>query len=151
MTEWTEVILRLTAATVIGAGIGLNRDLHHKPTGLRTLSLVALGSAAVVLAALSVGGDPGAVTRVIQGVVTSLGFLGAGVILRHPSDSKVHGLTTASAVWITSCIGCACGLGAWVPVLVSVALVALVLGYGGRIERWVHRRYDHPDEPTSGS
>ena len=78
---WLDIVLRLGSAILIGGAIGLNRDLHHKPTGMRTLGLVALGS---TLAVLAVAGDPAAVSRVIQGIITGIGFLGAGVILhRH--------------------------------------------------------------------
>jgi putative Mg2+ transporter-C (MgtC) family protein len=142
MIEWTEAALRLTAAAVIGAAIGLNRDLHHKPTGVRTLGLVAVGSALAVLAVADLDDAPDSSSRVIQGVVTSLGFLGAGVIMREANAAKVHGLTTASAVWLTSCIGCACGLGIWRPVIVACALVAILLGFGGRFERWAHGKLD---------
>ena len=78
MLGWLDIILRLGAAILVGSVIGLNRELHHKPTGMRTLGLVALGSA---LAVLAVAQDPQAdVSRVIQGVITGVGFLGAGVI-----------------------------------------------------------------------
>jgi putative Mg2+ transporter-C (MgtC) family protein len=88
---------------VIGGVIGLNRELHHKPTGLRTLGLVSLGAA---LAVIVVAQDPQAdASRVIQGVITGVGFIGAGVIL-HPATAgnQVHGLTTAATIWVTA--GC---------------------------------------------
>ena len=98
MIEWLDIIIRLGAAILIGGVIGLNRDLHHKPTGVRTLALVALGSA---LAVLAVAHDPQAdISRVIQGVITGVGFIGAGVILHRPTDKRVHGLTTAAAIWV---------------------------------------------------
>src|SRR5215467_6692627 len=77
MDTW-EITIRLGAATLAGVALGLNRDLHHKPTGVRTPGLVGLGSAVAVVAE----GDPGAVSRVVQGVVTGIGFLGAGVTMR---------------------------------------------------------------------
>ena len=84
MIGWTEVILRLAAAMVIGGVIGLDRNLHHKPTGVRTLGLVALGSAIVVL---TVEHDSQAdISRVVQGVITGVGFIGAGVILHRPRE-----------------------------------------------------------------
>src|SRR4051812_45282219 len=109
MIEWLDIVIRLSAATLIGGGIGLNRDLHHKPTGLRTLALVALGSA---LAVLAVADYPQAdVSRVIQGVITGVGFIGAGVILHRPTQKRVHGLTTAAAIWVTAAYGRAVWLG----------------------------------------
>ena len=73
-----DISLRLGAAVLAGGAIGLNRDLHEKQTGVRTLSLVALGSALGVMAAAHVGG-PGDATRAMQGILTGIGFLGAGV------------------------------------------------------------------------
>src|ERR1700730_829047 len=103
MLDWLDIILRLGAAISIGSVIGLNRELHHKPTGIRMLGLVALGSAPSVLGLTH---DPHAdVSRVIQGIVTGVGFLGAGVILHRPTGSKVHGLTTAAIIWITASLG----------------------------------------------
>ena len=83
MLEWTDVALRLAAATLAGGAIGLDRDLRGKSTGVRTLGIVALGSALFVL----VGGEAGrdADSRIVQGIITGIGFLGAGLILRNPS------------------------------------------------------------------
>jgi putative Mg2+ transporter-C (MgtC) family protein len=114
MIDWPDAVIRLTAAAVVGGVIGLDREAHGKPTGVRTMGIVALGSALVVLVSQHPGGsDPAAGSRVIQGVITGIGFLGAGVILRNPTGRHVHGLTTAAAIWLTACIGVACGLGAW--------------------------------------
>ena len=105
MIDLAEVILRLGGATLIGTAIGLNRDLHGKPTGVRTLGLVGLGSALVVLSVAQ--GSSVDASRIIQGIVTGVGFLGAGVIFRSEGH-HVHGLTTAACVWVTACIGAAC-------------------------------------------
>jgi putative Mg2+ transporter-C (MgtC) family protein len=111
MLGWLDIILRLGAAMLIGCLIGLDRELHHKSTGIRTLGLVALGSA---LAVLAVAKDPDAdASRVIQGVITGVGFLGAGVILHGPTGLQVQGLTTAAAIWITASLGVLSGLAAW--------------------------------------
>ena len=135
MIDWPEAILRLTSATLIGGAIGINREMHGKPIGVRTLSIVALGSALVVVASQHPAGTaPDAASRVIQGVITGIGFLGAGVILRGATGKKVHGLTTAAAIWMTACIGVACGLGAWPLVITAAVLVALILGFGRQIE-----------------
>lgn len=110
------ILLRLGAAALIGAAIGLNRDLHGKPTGVRTLGLVGLGTALVVLASMDFktaeGLDANPVSRAIQGVLTGIGFLGAGVIVRNSTGQKVQGLTTAALIWLTACLGIVCGLGA---------------------------------------
>lgn len=153
MLDWLEVVARLGAAAVIGGVVGLNRHAHHKPTGLRTLSLLATGSAGLVLATLhTADGIPHleATSRVIQGIMTGLGFIGAGVIIRDRSGDKVHGLTTAAAVWTTAVLGALCGLGAWRIVITLAGLVALVLLAGGAIEKWLDaRRGDDADADKS--
>ena len=140
---WLDIVLRLGSAILIGVAIGLNRDLHHKPTGMRTLGLVALGS---TLAVLAVAGDPAAVSRVIQGIITGIGFLGAGVILHRPTGGKVHGLTTAASIWVTAALGVLCGIAAWPILVVGVSLVLLLLVFGGPIEKWCHKRLGSDDE-----
>ena len=153
MLDWSEIVLRLGSAALIGAAIGMNRDLHHKPSGLRTLSLVSLGAASMVMIATMEPNDPTAVSRVLQGVMTGLGFLGAGVIVHEASSQKIHGLTTAAAVWVTACLGSACGIGAWRLVVVACGLVAIVLAAGGHLEKHLRRRFgkklDHPPDDAS--
>jgi putative Mg2+ transporter-C (MgtC) family protein len=100
----TDIVLRLGLAALAGAALGLNRDLHGKPTGVRTLGLVGLASAMI---AIAVGPGDGDVSRVMQGIVTGIGFLGAGVIIRSEKGKHVHNLTTAACVWLTACVGTA--------------------------------------------
>lgn len=121
VVAFAEVALRLVVATLAGAALGLNRELHGKPTGLRTLGLVGLGSAAAVMAVAAPGHEDNA-SRVVQGIVTGIGFLGAGVIVRPPRGMHIHGLTTAACAWTTACIGVLSGLGSWR--VLSVALLA---------------------------
>jgi putative Mg2+ transporter-C (MgtC) family protein len=144
MLDWFEVIARLGAAAVVGGAIGLNRYAHHKPTGLRTLSLVATGASGLVLATLHTPDGAShieAMSRVIQGIMTGLGFIGAGVIIRGQSDERVHGLTTAAAVWMTAALGALCGIGAWRVTIPLAAMVVLVLLFGGPIERRWSREF----------
>jgi putative Mg2+ transporter-C (MgtC) family protein len=144
-----EIALRLVAATVVGGLIGLNRDLHGKPTGVRTMGLVALGSALIVVAAGLVGGE-GDATRAVQGVITGIGFLGAGVIVKDSSSERIHGLTTAASIWLTAALGVTSGLGHWELALVATALSFVVLTLGGRFEKAVHRRWPHrPEDPQT--
>jgi putative Mg2+ transporter-C (MgtC) family protein len=134
-----DIILRLSAAALAGIVLGLNRDLHGKPTGVRTLGLVGVGSALVVLA---VGESSSAdASRVIQGIVTGIGFLGAGVIIRNNEGQHVHGLTTAACVWLTACIGAACGIADRRIVLLSAPFVFVILIFGGPFEKAIHRRW----------
>jgi len=142
LLDWWDIILRLGVATLASGIIGLNRDLHGKPIGLRTLSLVGLATATVVLLAnpeaLEAGRLSDATSRIIQGLLTGIGFLGAGVIV-HAEQSKVKGLTSAACVWLTACIGIVCGLGLWRLVIVALAIALLVLALGGPMERALHR------------
>ena len=141
--ESTEIVMRLGLAALAGAALGLNRDLHGKPTGVRTLGLVGLASAMIVIA---VGPGDGDVSRVMQGIVTGIGFLGAGVIIRSEKGKHVHNLTTAACVWLTACVGAACGVGEWRLLLIGAPIVAVVLIFGGSFEKWVHRRWPTPEE-----
>ena len=142
-----EIVLRLVAATLIGGSIGLNRYLHHKSIGIRTLGLVALVAAAMVVSVLEVSTTDSA-TRVIQGIVTGIGFIGAGLIMHRPDDEQVHGLTTATTVWVAAAIGIMCGLGVWHVVLVAAAIVGLLLLFGGRFEKAIAMHYDKADDTT---
>jgi putative Mg2+ transporter-C (MgtC) family protein len=142
-----EIAIRLGAATIVGAALGLNREIHGKPTGLRTLSLVGLGSALAVIVAADTG-DIAAPSRVIQGIVTGIGFLGAGVILRPVGKNRIHGLTTAACTWLTAALGAACAISEWRVILVSVLLVFLILVFGGRLEKMLPRwSREEPPEP----
>jgi putative Mg2+ transporter-C (MgtC) family protein len=154
-----DVILRLGAATLIGAAIGLNRDLHGKPIGVRTLGLVGLASAIAVLAVAPGGGEDvrsvDATARVIQGVLTGIGFLGAGVIVRRSIGKQVHGLTSAACAWTTACLGLVCGLAAWPIVATGVVLVFVLLIFGGPFERmcqrWLGAHFRGAQEPEAAA
>ena len=143
-TEIGVTLVRLGLATVIGGAIGLNRQLHHKPAGLRTHALVGLGAALAVYISIEVTAsgkiaDLGSVTRVIQGVLTGVGFLGAGVIFRQDGTKPVQGLTTAATIWVVACLGMACGAGRWPSVAVGSAITLAVLILGGPLEQRLHR------------
>jgi putative Mg2+ transporter-C (MgtC) family protein len=131
--SYLDVGLRLGAAALVGAAIGINRDLADKPIGTRTLGLVALGAATVSVAGTEVSGmaeNPDAMSRVVQGIIqgvmAGISFIGAGVILRDAHTRTVEGLTTAATVWVTAALGVACGLGRWDVVVIGLG-VALVL------------------------
>lgn len=123
-----EILLRLLLAMALGAGIGYQRERAGKPAGLRTHILIALGSA--LFTAVSLFGFGGQVdpSRVAAGVVTGIGFLGAGVIFRGMrSDGPVVGLTTAASIWVTAAIGLAAGVGMYLVAIAIAALTVLVL------------------------
>jgi putative Mg2+ transporter-C (MgtC) family protein len=119
-----DVLLRLGAAVLAGALIGLDREFRDKPAGLRTMALVALGSAVFVLTSV---GSAASTSPVVQGIVTGVGFLGAGTILRGPVEQAIRGLTTAASVWLSAAIGVAAGLAIWPVVLVGCGLGLAIL------------------------
>ena len=120
---------------LLGSAIGFERQWHQKMAGLRTNALVALGASGFVAFSGMVGaGDP---TRVAAQVVTGIGFLGAGVILRG-QGARVYHLTTAASLWVTTGVGVLCGLGEWKLAVVATALVLLVLVIGLRLDRWLY-------------
>jgi putative Mg2+ transporter-C (MgtC) family protein len=125
----TRIMTRLLLAGLLGGVLGYERESRGKAAGIRTHMLVAMGAALFVLVP-SLGGMAVAdLSRVIQGVVTGVGFLGAGAIIKHRDEEDVQGLTTAAGIWMTAAIGVACGLGRESTALLStlLALVVLVL------------------------
>lgn len=151
MTEldWPEILLRLGVATLAGSAIGLNRDLQGKPIGLKTLGIVGLSTATVVLLALQLselGKVVDATSRVIQGILTGIGFLGAGVIVHESDRFRVSGLTSAACTFLAACLGVVCGAGQWKTVAVALALAFVLLTVGRRIERHLHRMLGGKDE-----
>jgi putative Mg2+ transporter-C (MgtC) family protein len=155
MMEWTDIAIRLSTATVIGMALGLNRDLHGKPTGMRTLGLVGLGSSLAVTAVIDptipLGDALNAVSRVVQGILTGIGFLGAGVIVRGSGEARVRGLTTAACTWLTASLGVVCAVAAWTVIAIALPLLFFVLLAGGPIEKAIRARFGKPDgTDTSG-
>jgi putative Mg2+ transporter-C (MgtC) family protein len=124
--------LRLGLATVAGAVIGAERTLDRKPAGLRTYALVSLGAAAMLLAA---GNESASTSRVMQGIVTGIGFLGAGSILR--TDRTVHGLTSAASIWLAAALGMTAGTGQYALTIYLVVLTLVVLV----ALRWLENRW----------
>jgi putative Mg2+ transporter-C (MgtC) family protein len=117
---------RLLIAAVLGGALGFERELLHKAAGLRTHMLVALGSALLVIAARHAGMEHADVSRVVQGLITGIGFLGAGAILKSADHQTVRGLTTAATIWLTTAVGAAVGLGiVWLPA--AAVVLALVI------------------------
>jgi putative Mg2+ transporter-C (MgtC) family protein len=137
--SFEDLAVRLLLATLCGAAIGVNRELRVKPAGLRTHALVALGAAVVTMCALLLGvnaevHDPSAASRVLQGVLTGIGFIGGGAILRRQDRQGVHGLTTAASIWVVAAAGVAVGIGLWPIALMATALALAVLVGGARLD-----------------
>ena len=134
-----EMLMRLSVATLCGGLIGLEREIHRKVAGLRTHALVSLGSALIMLVSVDMFAayrgiatvDP---SRIAAQVVSGIGFLGAGAIIRFPTG--ITGLTTAASLWVVSAIGLASGAGFFKPVLVTTVLVLVVLIFFARVGRF---------------
>lgn len=153
-----DLLARLAFAVVIGALIGLEREWAGKSAGLRTTTLICLGSALfaeisvyTAVAANEINAAAGEVfradpARIAANVVTGVGFLGGGAILR--SGNRVIGLTTAATIWVVAALGLAIGSQAYVPAIGGAALVLFVLFPLRHIERYIARRF-RPQEPLS--
>jgi len=125
--ETVRVVVRLLAALLAGGIIGLQREVSGKAAGLRTHILVCAGTALFVLAAVNTGMQQDALSRVIQGLVTGIGFLGAGAILKVESKHQIKGLTTAAGIWMTAAIGVAIGVGRLGTAAIGTVLAWFVL------------------------
>lgn len=132
------LIVRLTAAVIFGSIIGLQRATAGKPAGLRTHVLVSAGTCVLVLACVSAGFGADPVSRVVQGIITGIGFLGAGTILKNREEHEILGLTTAAGVWMTAAIGVAAALGSLGLALISTLVALLVLTLAERLEFAMH-------------
>jgi putative Mg2+ transporter-C (MgtC) family protein len=121
--QLVRVTSRLLAALFIGTAIGLQRELTHKPAGLRTHMLVGLGTALFIVSAAESGMHLDSLSRIVQGLATGIGFLGGGAILKLTSEREIHGLTTAAGIWMTAAASAAAGLGQ-----IAVALIGTVFG-----------------------
>ena len=138
--QLVHVLIKLTAATVLGAVVGFQRERAGKPAGLRTHMLVTLGTAVFVLACSSVGMGADPLSRVIQGIVTGIGFIGAGSILKLDRERDIQGLTTAAGVWMTAAIGVAVGLGSLGVALLSTLFTLIILSFAKRFERRIDEK-----------
>jgi len=133
--EITTIITRLAISIIIGGVIGIERELEHKPAGLRTIILVCLGSTIFMLIGLELGTETG---RIAAGVVTGVGFLGAGAIIR--ARGEVYGLTTAATIWLASGLGLAIGAGYHLLAIIASVFVLVVLRILGIVERHLSRK-----------
>jgi len=147
---WLDAGLRIGTSVLVGAIVGINRDLHHKSIGLRTLGLVSLASCLLVLtisqfAMKQQANASDAASRVVQGIVSGIGFLGAGVILRGPDQLHVLGLTTAAAILVVAALGVTCGLAAWPVLILGVGATLFLLVVCRPLERAIQSAMNpHP-------
>ena len=133
--QLTRILTRLLLAALLSGLLGYQRERQGKAAGIRTHMLVAMGAALFMLVPALGGMALAELSRVIQGVVTGIGFLGAGAIVKHKDEEDVQGLTTAAGVWMTAAIGIACGLGRECTAVVSALLALAVLALLPKLRR----------------
>ena len=149
MEVWMEIALRMCLATLAGVLLGANRWLHHKSAGVKTHALVSIGAALAMLIVMPVelsesdltNISADAASRVLQGLLTGVGFLGAGVIIHNAKGKRIQGLTTAASIWITTLLGAAIGSGQLVLGAITILFTGIVLLFGNFIERFVDRMF----------
>jgi putative Mg2+ transporter-C (MgtC) family protein len=146
MTPWDwpvfwDDVLRIGVAALLGGALGLERELKGHWAGLRTHMMVSIGCAILILSGLEVAGEHNeAVTRVIQGIASGIGFLGAGTILKLDQTQEIKGLTTASSIWLAAALGSVAGLGEYAIAVAAAVISLFVLGVLGPIEKFFERQ-----------
>lgn len=143
VAQLTRVTVRLLFAALLGALIGYERERRQSAAGLRTHMLVALGSAIFVLVPQQAGMTSADLSRVLQGVISGIGFLGAGAVLKRDNPGEIQGLTTAASIWATAAIGITVGLGREATAILSTLMVLFILGVLLRLGK---RREKNPPE-----
>nr|WP_298935055.1 MgtC/SapB family protein [uncultured Dyadobacter sp.] len=134
ITQLIHAVIRLVAATLLGGVIGAQRERWGKSAGVRTHILVTVGTTLFVLATTGSGMSLDGISRVIQGLITGIGFIGAGAILKLSKSREIQGLTTAAGIWTTAAIGVTIGLGSLGLALLATVLTWIILTFVGRIE-----------------
>jgi putative Mg2+ transporter-C (MgtC) family protein len=132
--QLVRLCLRLLVALILGAIVGIQRERTGKPAGVRTHMLVSLGAALIGVAPLEFGMNSDGLSRIIQGLVTGIGFLGGGTILKIQDAREIEGLTTAAGLWMTAAVGMAAGLGRLGLAVLSVIMTWTILALAGKIE-----------------
>lgn len=129
------IILRLSLATLLGAAIGYERERRGKDAGLRTHMLVSLGAAIFIVVPVTSQMESAEVSRVMQGIISGVGFLGAGAIIKQGKDLSITGLTTAASIWVAAAVGVSAGYGREATAVASTLVALFVLAVIGRLEK----------------
>ncbi|MFN6963736.1 MAG: MgtC/SapB family protein [Pyrinomonadaceae bacterium] len=137
--ELTIVIIRLSAAAILGMTIGIERQRAGKAAGIRTHMLVTVGTAAFVLACIHHNMTSDGLSRVIQGIVTGIGFIGAGTIIKLDSAADVKGLTTSAGIWISAAIGVTIGMGLLGLAAMVTAATIVILSVTVAVDNWINK------------
>ena len=133
--QLVRLVLRLVVAALLGGLIGYERKAAGKHVGPRTHMLVAAGSALFVLIPQQAGMPLSDLSRVLQGLLAGIGFLGGGAILKSPDQGRVQGMTSAAGIWMVAAIGVAVGLGRIASAIVAALFAYLILSFLYRLER----------------
>ncbi len=134
-TQITRITLRLLVAAILGGLLGYEREVQGKSAGVRTHMMVAIGAALFVLIPQQAGASTADLTRVLQGLIAGVGFLGAGTIIMGTREVETRGLTTAAGIWVTAAIGVAAGMGRESTAVLSTFLSLFVLS----VIPWIYR------------
>jgi putative Mg2+ transporter-C (MgtC) family protein len=141
--EWSvfwDDLARIGAAALLGGAIGLEREWKGHWAGLRTHMMVSIGCAIFVIGGLEVAGEQqDSVTRIIQGIASGIGFLGAGTILKLDQKQEIKGLTTAASIWLAAALGTIAGLAEYALAVASALISLFVLGVLGPLEKYFER------------
>jgi putative Mg2+ transporter-C (MgtC) family protein len=135
VAEVTQIVLRMLLAALLGGLVGFQRERVGKSAGLRTHMLVSLGSAFFVMIPYQAGMSIADLSRVMQGIMTGVGFLGAGTILKRETDEQIEGLTTAAGLWLTAAVGSAAGMGREASAVLGTVLALLILAFLPRVKQ----------------
>jgi putative Mg2+ transporter-C (MgtC) family protein len=147
--EAARIAVRLLCAVMLGGILGFERRHVGKPAGMRTHMLVALGSALVVLVAQLTEMSSDGLSRVIQGALTGIGFIGGGVILKLSEEHQIVGVTTAASIWLTATVGIAAGTGRLGLAVVGTVLALVILSVFWRLEHWMMDKTKSPGDSKS--
>ncbi len=148
VADITAIVLRLLVAAILGGVMGYEREHHGKSAGVRTHMLVALGSAMFILIPLQAGGVDADLTRIQQGLIAGVGFLGAGSIIKGRDEGDVKGLTTAASIWLTAAIGMAAGMGREASAVLCTLLALIIMAL---LPRFVRPSNSEKAEPQSNT
>ena len=147
VSDAVKIVVRLLLASVLGGVIGYERESKGKSAGLRTHMLVALGSALFVLAPSVSGMVVADMSRVLQGIIAGIGFLGAGAIIKSRGSNDVKGLTTAASIWLTAAVGITAGMGLETLAVLSTLFALFILAALRGIETRIEARNGFPHDP----
>lgn len=144
VAQTVRVCVRLFFAMLLGAVLGYEREKHDASAGLRTHMMVALGAALFVIAPQLAGMDTADVSRVIQGLIAGIGFLGAGAIIKLSEKEQIKGLTTAASIWATAAIAMCAGLGKEITAIIATLFAFVILALLPRVECFIQARSRPP-------